>query len=81
MQKFDLILNVHGELPGATTLKAEAEYTPIIRRIHAAFPNLRIVLEHISTREGLETVRQCGPTVWYFRFKLFCEKTPSLMGS
>lgn len=79
MQKFDLILNVHGELPGATTLKAEAEYTPVIRRIHAAFPSLRIVLEHISTREGLETVRQCGPTVRYTRCRLVCEKTLSLI--
>ena len=79
MQSFDLILNVHGELPGATTLKAEAEYTPIIRRIHAAFPGLRIVLEHISTREGLETVRQCGPTVWHIHFGLAYQKTRSLI--
>jgi dihydroorotase len=63
MQHHDLILNIHGEQPGATPLKAEAEYTPVLRKIHAAFPRLRIVLEHISTREGLEMVRQCGPTV------------------
>ena len=70
MQNFDVILNVHGELPGATTLKAEAEYIPVIRRVHAAFPRLRIVLEHISTREGLEAVRQCGPTVQHTRVRL-----------
>ena len=81
MQTFDLILNVHGELPGVTPLKAEAEYTPVIRRIHAAFPSLRIVLEHISTREGLETVRQCGPTVRRIRFGLVYEKTASLIGA
>ena len=63
MQKYDLILNIHGELPGASPLKAEAEYVHIVHNIHAAFPRLRIVLEHISTREGLEVVRQCGPTV------------------
>ena len=76
MQKFDLILNVHGEQPGAMTLRAEAEYTPVIRKIHAAFPSLRIVLEHISTREGLEIVRQCGPMVWHFRFGLVYEMLP-----
>ncbi|KAI9736033.1 MAG: hypothetical protein M1835_003349, partial [Candelina submexicana] len=54
MQDSDLILNIHGEQPGATTLRAEAEYTPVVSKIHAAFPSLRIVLEHISTREGLE---------------------------
>ena len=79
MQKFDLILNVHGEQPGVTTLRAEAEYTPVIRKIHAAFPSLRIILEHISTREGLEIVRQCGPTVWRFRFALVYEKPPLLI--
>lgn len=70
MQNFDLILNVHGEQPGAPTLRAEAEYTPVIRKIHSAFPSLRIVLEHISTREGLEIVRQCGPVVWRFHLGL-----------
>ena len=69
MQNLNLILNIHGERPGASALKAEAEYIPMLHAIHRSFPNLRIVLEHISTREGLEAVRQCGATVWHFSLR------------
>lgn len=31
--------------------------------MHAAFPKLRIVLEHATTRAAVEAVKQCGPTV------------------
>ena len=66
MQKFNLILNIHGERPGAPALEAEAEYIPMLHAIHRSFSGLRIVLEHISTRDGVEAVRQCGATVWHF---------------
>ncbi|KAI4128824.1 MAG: hypothetical protein LQ338_002524 [Usnochroma carphineum] len=63
MQTHDLVLNIHGETPDIAVLDAEAAFMPQLHKIHAAFPALRIVLEHVSTREGLEAVRQCGATV------------------
>lgn len=63
MQEHDLVLNLHGETPGVSVLHAEAEFVPMLHKLHSAFPSLRIVLEHVSTREGLEAVRKCGPTV------------------
>lgn len=63
MQTHDLVLNLHGETPDISPLKAEAEFIPQLQKIHNTFPRLRIVLEHVSTREGIEAVRKCGPTV------------------
>jgi dihydroorotase len=81
MEANGLVLNLHGEaissLPAAfpkadeteavTVLNAEPMFLPQLYKLHAAFPKLFIVLEHVSTREGLEAVRRCGPTVWYSR--------------
>lgn len=67
MQANDLVLNLHGEMtnstPGVTILNAEAGFIPQLYKLHAAFPKLRIVLEHVSTKEGIDAVRRCGPTV------------------
>ena len=63
MQANDLVLNLHGESPGVTVLKAEAGFLPQLEKLHAAFPSLRIILEHVSTREGIDAVRRCGATV------------------
>lgn len=71
MQTHNLVLNLHGEVPSSramnggdvNVLNAEPLFMPTLHKIHAAFPRLRIVLEHCSTREALEAVRMCGPTV------------------
>lgn len=63
MQANDLVLNLHGESPGVAVLKAEAGFLPQLSKLHAAFPKLRIILEHVSTREGIDAVRRCGDTV------------------
>lgn len=78
MQTHDLVLNLHGEVPSTpsskfvdatngsnvvTVLNAEPMFLPTLHKIHKAFPQLRIVLEHCTTRQALDAVRACGPTV------------------
>lgn len=77
MEANGLVLNLHGEMmsspPAAfgkadgtaavTVLNAEPKFLPQLYKLHAAFPRLRIILEHVSTREGLDAVRRCGSTV------------------
>jgi hypothetical protein len=77
MEEHGLILNLHGEMissppaefaktdgtAAVTVLNAERMFLPQLHKLHSAFPKLRIILEHISTREGLAAVQQCGPTV------------------
>ena len=44
-------------------LNAEPTFIPHLFKLHKAFPKLRIVLEHATTRAAVEAVKACGPTV------------------
>ncbi|KAJ7086619.1 Dihydroorotase [Mycena epipterygia] len=68
MQRVDMVLNLHGEVPSdpATNihiLNAEPQFLPHLHSLHKAFPRLRIVLEHATTRAAIAAVKACGPTV------------------
>ena len=68
IEKYDLVLNLHGEVPGdrdseVTSLNAEEAFLPTLADLHRQFPRLRIVLEHISTANSIAAVRACGPSV------------------
>lgn len=63
-----MVLNLHGEVPSdASTntcvLNAEPTFLPHLRKLHARFPRLRIVLEHATTRAAVECVKTLGDTV------------------
>ncbi|MCJ1391246.1 hypothetical protein MMC18_004109 [Xylographa bjoerkii] len=66
MERQDLVLNLHGEMPSGkdiTILNAEAKFLPTLFELHARFPSLRIVLEHCTTAAAIEAVKACGPKV------------------
>jgi dihydroorotase len=78
MEKQNMILNLHGEVPSTPThahasntkdssaitiLNAEPAFLPTFKSLHEKFPKLRIILEHCSTAAALEAVRACGPPV------------------
>lgn len=68
MEKQDLILNIHGELPSSahediTVLSAEEAFLPTFFDIHRRFPKLRIILEHCTTAAAIKAVKSCGPNV------------------
>ncbi|KAJ6516163.1 Dihydroorotase [Mycena sanguinolenta] len=68
MQRVDMVLNLHGEVPSdAKTnthiLNAEPKFLTHLHSLHKAFPRLRIVLEHATTRAAVEAVKACGPSV------------------
>jgi len=56
MQQADMVLSLHGEVPGVFVMDAEAAFLDDLERIHKAFPRLRIVLEHISTAAAVQCV-------------------------
>ncbi|KAH0473755.1 MAG: hypothetical protein KVP17_001126 [Porospora cf. gigantea B] len=60
MYKAGLALHVHGEEPGTAPAHAEAAFLPRLQRLAGTFPHLRIVLEHVSTAEGIEVVKSLG---------------------
>jgi len=68
MEQHGLVLQLHGEAlsdpdQNVDVLNAEARFLGELRRLHAQFPGLRIVLEHVSSRAGVDCVRALGETV------------------
>jgi dihydroorotase len=62
MQQNDYIFNIHGEVPSDFSrniciLNAEAKFLPILAEIQKNFPKLRIVLEHMTSAEAVEYVK------------------------
>ena len=68
MERQDMILNLHGELPPSagkdvTVLNAEESFLPTLLDLHKRYPKLRIILEHCTTAAAIKAVQSCGPTV------------------
>ncbi|KAK3071682.1 dihydroorotase [Teratosphaeriaceae sp. CCFEE 6253] len=68
MERQDMVLNLHGELPPSagkdiTVLNAEEAFLPTLKDLHRKFPKLRIILEHCTSAAAIEAVKACGPTV------------------
>lgn len=65
MQDVGMLLLIHGELDQERTLvtKREEVFLPTFLELVKRFPNLKIVLEHVSTRAAVNTVMQLGENV------------------
>lgn len=65
MQDVGMLLLIHGELDRERTLvtKREEIFLPTLWKLAEKFPNLKIVLEHVSTRAAVESVQQLGENV------------------
>ncbi len=63
MQEQNLVLSIHGEAPGVFCLRREQEFIPIMHSICSDFPRLRIVLEHLSTKEAVDFVLRSSERV------------------
>jgi dihydroorotase len=66
MQEHDVILSIHGEVTDQDVdiFDREAVFIDrILGRIAETFPSLRIILEHITTREAVEFVQDASSNV------------------
>jgi dihydroorotase len=66
MEELGMVLQLHGEVTDAAVDIFDREQVFIDRhlgRIVARFPRLKVVLEHVTTRAGVEFVRAAGPQV------------------
>jgi len=61
MEELGLVLCLHGEHPEAFSLDREAAFVKGLKGLRAAFPTLRIVLEHVSSAAGIDAVLEDGP--------------------
>jgi dihydroorotase len=53
MSDLGIVLSVHGETNGFV-MDREAEFMSVYEMLAANFPNLKIIMEHITTREAVE---------------------------
>lgn len=66
MQRIGMVLCIHGEVTGADVDMFDRERVFVERvlpRLLADFPELRVVLEHITTHEAAEFVLTSGPNI------------------
>lgn len=63
MQEHGIVLCIHGEEPEAFCLDRETVFLTKLETIVAKFPELRVVLEHLSTADAVRAVRELPPRV------------------
>lgn len=75
MEANNLILNLHGEKPSVSNdsgvdgtedihvLNAESKFLPALAKLHKDFPNLKIVLEHCTTAEAIQTIEDINKDI------------------
>jgi dihydroorotase len=56
MERLDLVLCLHGEMPGTFCLDREREFLPFVAWLLDNYPHLRVVLEHITTGDAVQFV-------------------------
>lgn len=60
MEDAGIVLSIHGEALESPSLEREVAFLSTVEKILSRWPRLRIVLEHLSTREAVDFVRS-GP--------------------
>jgi len=60
MESLGVVLSIHGEDPDVPSLEREGAFLAKLERILTRWPKLRIVLEHLSTKEAVDFVA-AGP--------------------
>jgi dihydroorotase len=56
MEEAGIVLCVHAEAPSAPVLDREEAFIPVLERILAAYPRLKVVVEHVSSAAMLDFV-------------------------
>ncbi len=63
MQKLGIILCLHGEKPGEFCMDREEKFLATLVQLVADFPDLKMVLEHVSTKAAVEIVESLPANV------------------
>jgi len=63
MEKEGLVLSVHAELPESSILEREKDFIPVLEEISHTFPDLKIVVEHVSSEETVEWIMNASDKI------------------
>ena len=60
MEETGIVLSIHGEDPLSFSMDREKNYLPELFKIIENYPDLKVVFEHVSSKEGVKTVMEGG---------------------
>lgn len=63
MQKQGIVLSLHGEKPGEFCMDREEKFLATLVQLTLDFPELKIVLEHATTKAAIDLIEQLPNTV------------------
>jgi dihydroorotase len=63
MEKVGMVLCLHGEDPNAYVMDGEGAFLKTLGYIHSATPDLKIVLEHVTSARAIDYVRSLSKNV------------------
>lgn len=68
LEKNDLVLNLHGEKPPSKhddihVLNAESKFLPALEKLHHDFPNLKIILEHCTSKDAIDMIERINANI------------------
>ncbi len=63
MEELGIVLCIHAEAPGEPVLDRERAFLPVVERLARDYPDIRIVVEHVSTKEAVALVKRHSPQI------------------
>lgn len=63
MERVGIVLSIHGEIPESFILDREKDFLPILIQMNREFPSLKIILEHISSKEAIQCIKSLPSNV------------------
>ena len=60
MEEAGIVLSIHGEDPQSFSMDREKDYLPELYKILENYPDLKVVFEHVSSKEGVKAVLEGG---------------------
>ena len=63
MENVGMILSIHGEVPESFIMDREKDFLPILKEINKEFPKLKIILEHVSSKDGIDCINELPENV------------------
>ncbi len=63
MEDLGIVLCIHAETPGDPVLDRERSFLPVVQKLATNYPDLRIVVEHVSTKAAVDFVKRHSPRI------------------
>lgn len=63
MERHNMVLSIHGEIPESFIMDREKDFLPILMQMNREFPALKIILEHVSSKDAVDCLKSLPSNV------------------